>query len=254
MGPTAERGSKIPRGTLAGGLGGAPEGYINPTPCIGALQANGPFDRSPTVALPCCAPRALHRRASDSAVRHPALCTSVPPDPAAPSERIDQAEPITAASVWSFSRRTGKGSRGEQGRRVLASRTTVLRDGAQVWRPRRAGYPISHGARLAAAGRYDRPRAEATHSPTATASSAQKRQEGIVIGIEPNALWIGLSGRQTKRNKRPSHIRSSIPNSDLFRWRMPIVLVGAWQQRLDWRGPKEKPRSRGLNRWIHEAL
>src|SRR5262252_724849 len=33
MGPTAERGSKIPRGTLAGGLGGAPEGYINPTPC-----------------------------------------------------------------------------------------------------------------------------------------------------------------------------------------------------------------------------
>jgi hypothetical protein len=31
-----------------------------------------PFNRSPTVALPCCAPRALHRRASDNAVRHPA--------------------------------------------------------------------------------------------------------------------------------------------------------------------------------------
>src|SRR5215831_15338824 len=76
--------SEIPRGTLAGGVGGAPERYINPTPCIGALQANGPFNRSPTVALPCCAPRALHRRASDNAVRHPALCTSVPPDPTAP--------------------------------------------------------------------------------------------------------------------------------------------------------------------------
>ena len=105
-----------------------------------------------------------------------------------PPGTFDQAEPITAASVWSSSRRTGKGSRGEQGRRVSASRTTVLRDGAKVWRPRRAGYPIPHGAGLAAAGRYDRTRAETAHSPTATASSAQKRQEGIIIGIELNAL------------------------------------------------------------------
>ena len=104
------------------------------------------------VALPCCAPRALHRRASDNAVRHPALCASVPPDNS-PPERFDQAEPITAASVSSSSRRTGKDSRGEQGRRVSASRTTVLRDGAKVWRPRRAGYSIPHGAGLAAAGR-----------------------------------------------------------------------------------------------------
>ena len=44
-----------------GDVGGAPEGYINPTPCIGAQ----------------------HRRASDNAVRHPALCASVPPDPTA---------------------------------------------------------------------------------------------------------------------------------------------------------------------------
>src|SRR5262249_36864975 len=109
--------------------------------------------------------------------------------PNSPSERIDQAEPITAASVWSFSRRTGKGSRDEQGRRVSASCTTVPRDGAHVWRPRCAGYPSPHGAGLAAVGRYDRTRAEkATHRPTATASSAQKRREGIAIWIEPNAL------------------------------------------------------------------
>ena len=48
-----------------GGVGGTPEGCINVTPFIDALQANDPFNRSPTVALPCCAPRALHRRTSD---------------------------------------------------------------------------------------------------------------------------------------------------------------------------------------------
>jgi hypothetical protein len=47
-------------------------------------------------------------------------------------ERIDQVEPITAASVWSSSRRTGKGSRGEQGRRVSAPGTTVPKDGGHV--------------------------------------------------------------------------------------------------------------------------
>jgi hypothetical protein len=57
--------------------------------------------------------------------------------PNSPPERFDQAEPITAASVSSSSRRTARGSRGEQGRRVSASRTTVLRDGAHVWRPPR---------------------------------------------------------------------------------------------------------------------
>jgi hypothetical protein len=31
---------------------------------------------------------------------------------------------------------------GEQGRRVSASRTTVLRDGAHVWRSRRAGHDL----------------------------------------------------------------------------------------------------------------
>ena len=52
-------------GPWVGGVGGMPEGYINVTPFIDALQANDPFNRSPTVALPCCAPRALHRRTSD---------------------------------------------------------------------------------------------------------------------------------------------------------------------------------------------
>src|SRR6516162_2622145 len=55
-----------PSGDLGlGGVGGSPEGCINVTPFIDALQANDPFNRSPTVALPCCAPRALHRRTSD---------------------------------------------------------------------------------------------------------------------------------------------------------------------------------------------
>src|SRR5262249_5579115 len=41
-----------------------PEGTYNDRPFMEALQANDPFDRSPTVALPC-ARRALHRRASE---------------------------------------------------------------------------------------------------------------------------------------------------------------------------------------------
>jgi len=69
-----------------------------------------------------------------------------------PPGTFDRAEPITAASVCSSSRRTGKGNRGEQGRRVSASRTTVLRDGAHVWRPPRAGHPSPHGAGVAAVG------------------------------------------------------------------------------------------------------
>src|SRR5215470_14097936 len=40
----AERGSEIPRGTLAYGVGGAPEGTFNATLFIDALQANGPFN------------------------------------------------------------------------------------------------------------------------------------------------------------------------------------------------------------------
>ena len=55
-------------------------------PASSALRSLHPKagERSPTVARPCRAPRALHRRASDNAVRHPALCASVPPDPTAP--------------------------------------------------------------------------------------------------------------------------------------------------------------------------
>src|SRR6516225_9357175 len=63
-----------------GGVGGTPEGCINVTPFIDALQANDPFNRSPTVALPCCAPRALHRRTSD--IRPSSRTVRVePPDP-----------------------------------------------------------------------------------------------------------------------------------------------------------------------------
>src|SRR5262249_32806038 len=40
----AERGSEIPRRTLAYGVGGAPEGAFNATLFIDALQANGPFN------------------------------------------------------------------------------------------------------------------------------------------------------------------------------------------------------------------
>src|SRR6516225_6570565 len=39
-------------GPWVGGVGGTPEGCINVTPFIDALQANDPFNRSPTVALP----------------------------------------------------------------------------------------------------------------------------------------------------------------------------------------------------------
>src|SRR6516225_4626077 len=55
-------------------------------PASSALRSLHPKsgERSPTVARPCRASRALHRRASDNAVRHPALCASVPPDPTAP--------------------------------------------------------------------------------------------------------------------------------------------------------------------------
>src|SRR6516164_2995121 len=66
----AERGSKIPRGPWVGGCRRTPEGAFNATLFIDALQANG--HRSPTVALPCCAPRALHRRCNVGAFRTPA--------------------------------------------------------------------------------------------------------------------------------------------------------------------------------------
>jgi len=171
-----------------GGVGGTPEGCINVTPFIDALQANDPFNRSPTVALPCCAPRALHRRASDNAVRHPAFVRVGAARPNGPWNASIRLNHLPPPAFGRLADGRARSSRGEQGRRVSASRTTVLRDGAKVWRPRRAGYPIPHGADLAAAGRYDRTRAETAHSPTATASSAQKRQEGIIIGIELNAL------------------------------------------------------------------
>src|SRR5215813_2784647 len=45
-----------------------------------------------------------------------------------------------------------RGGRGEQGRRVSATRTTVPRDGGRVQRPRSADFPILHGAGLAAVG------------------------------------------------------------------------------------------------------
>jgi hypothetical protein len=45
-----------------------------------------------------------------------------------------------------------RGGRGEQGRPVSATRTTMPRDGGRVQRPRSAGFPILHGAGLAAVG------------------------------------------------------------------------------------------------------
>jgi hypothetical protein len=72
-----ERGSKIPRGPWVGGCRRTPEGAFNATLFIDALQANG--HRSPTVALPCCTHRALHRRAGT--FRTPLGRASVPPDP-----------------------------------------------------------------------------------------------------------------------------------------------------------------------------
>ena len=96
-----------------------------------------------------------------------------------PPGTFDQAEPITSASVWSSSRRTGKGSRGEQGRRVSASRTTVLRDGAHVWRPRRAGCPLPHGKGLAAVGGEKCAQTNPASIPATTADSAQGRRQRV---------------------------------------------------------------------------
>jgi hypothetical protein len=154
-----------------------------------------------------------------SARPSPRGCTSVPPDPTAPgnaSIRPNQLPPPAFCP-------TGKGSRGEQGRRVSALRTTVPRDGAHVWRPRRAGYPIPHGAGLAAAGRCDRTRAETTHSPTATADSAHGRQEGIG-GSNQTALprrWRPLilqrGAHRVPGERVPSHgVSSRSPSSS---WR-----------------------------------
>src|SRR5262249_53209388 len=64
---------------------------------------------------------------------------------------------------------------GKQGRRVSASRTTVPRVGAHVWRPRRAGYPVPHGSGMAAVSRFDCTSAAATYNPTATATPAYGR-------------------------------------------------------------------------------
>src|SRR6516162_2323492 len=99
--------------------------------------------------------------------------------PNRPRERFDQVEPITAASVWSSSRRTGKGSRGEQGRRVSASCTTVPGDGAHVWRPRGAGYPSPHGGGLAAVGGEKCAQTNPASIPTTTADSAQGRRQRV---------------------------------------------------------------------------
>src|SRR5262249_26700900 len=126
----------------------------------------------------------------------PRGCTSVPPDPTAPrnaSIRPNQLPPPAFGRLADGRARVVAMSRADEYRRraqqCLESCTTVPRDGAHVWRPRCAGYPSPHGAGLAAVGRYDRTRAEkATHRPTATASSAQKRREGIAFWIEPNAL------------------------------------------------------------------
>ena len=49
------------------------------------------------------------------------------------------------------------------------------RDGAHVWRPRRADYPVPYGAGLVAVSRCERTRAETTDIPTATATPVQGR-------------------------------------------------------------------------------
>jgi len=76
----AERGSKIPRGTLGGGCRRTPEGYINPTPYIGALQANAPL----TVRQPLRCHAARLGRCIDVHRTMPSVIpqsASVPPDP-----------------------------------------------------------------------------------------------------------------------------------------------------------------------------
>src|SRR5215471_7439143 len=124
--------------------------------------------------------------------------------PNSPRERIDQAEPITAASVWSSSRRTGKGSRGEQGRRVSASRTTVLRDGAHVWRPRRAGCPLPHGGGLAAVGGEKCAQTNPASIPATTADSAQGRRQRVGRSRLAGRLCL---------NENPGRRLSGVPKS-----------------------------------------
>ena len=89
--------------------------------------------------------------------------------------------------------------RGEQGRRVPASRARLPRDGAHIWRPRRADYTIPHGTGLAAAGRRDRVRAEASHSPASATDSAQGRRQSIAPSLA--ASFRIISRRLRARTK-----------------------------------------------------
>ena len=65
---------------------------------------------------------------------------------APPGRRAELLKPNAVGGVGLANARAM--GRGEQGRRVSASRTTVPGDGAHVWRPRRAGYPRPHGGGL----------------------------------------------------------------------------------------------------------
>ena len=69
---------------------------------------------------------------------------------APPGRRAELLKPNAVGGVGLAN--AGAMGRGEQGRRVSASHTTVPGDGAHVWGPRRAGHPIPHGGGLAAIG------------------------------------------------------------------------------------------------------
>ena len=74
--------------------------------------------------------------------------------------------------------------------------------------------------------------------------------------------WIPVGWRcTTRRTTRTKTWHSVHPSAkaNLARWvcrGCPSFLVGAWEQRPEWRGPREKPRApaRGLNRWIPMRL
>jgi hypothetical protein len=94
----------------------------------------------------------------------------------------------------------GQQDRGEQGRRVSASRTTVLRDGEHVWRSRRAGCLIPYGASVAAAGLY----ACGCASIDAPAYDRARHDRMVQSGANGLATTADVMGRP---QDRPPHRR-----------------------------------------------
>src|SRR5262252_10971484 len=99
------------------------------------------------------------------------------------------------------------------------------RDGAHVWRPRRADYPVPYGAGLVAVSRCERTRAETTDIPTATATPVQGRGQvgrapvgGLTRGsvASRNLCFGGRSGLGVSEGVRSAYDPTGNVRLDCF--------------------------------------